>query len=145
MDIGNFKKSSDAIESGDWVDDIPQMGDLRLRVKGLNSAQFKAIFARKQRAVPKQQRERDGEIQEEVLHQIRGEALCEAILLDWDGLTSEGQPFPFDKETARKWLTDPDFADFHYATLYAAGVVGKDKTEAKDGLEKNSGKRSPGK
>jgi hypothetical protein len=137
MDIANLKKSTDKVEGGAWVMDIPQMGELRLRVRGLGSEVYKALFARKQRAVPKDQRERDGSIKDDVLHRIRGEALHETILLEWDGLTAGGKPYPFDKEVALTWLTDQTFEDFHYAVLYAAGVVGKDRGEKVDNLSKN--------
>jgi len=145
MDISNLKRSIAVVESGDWVDGIPQMGELRLRVKGLNSAQYKAIFSRKQRAVPKDQRERDGSVKDDVLHVIRGEALHEAILLDWDGLTSAGAPVPFDSDQALIWLTDPEFEDFQFAVLYAAGVVGKDREVTGSALAKNSKAPSAGK
>lgn len=145
MDISNLKKSTATVEAGDWVDGIPQMGELRLRVRGLNSAQYKAVFSRKQRAVPKDQRERDNSIKESVLHVIRGEALHEAILLDWSGLTSKNEPVAYDPGQALAWLTDPEFEDFQFAVLYAAGVVGKDREEAGTDLAKNSKAPSAGK
>ncbi len=145
MDIANLKKSTEKVEGGDWVWDIPQMGDLRLRVRGLGNEVYKQVFARKQRAVPKDQRERDGSIKDDVLHKIRGEALHETILLEWDGLTAEGKPFPFDTKTALTWLTDPEFEDFHFAVLYAAGVVGKDRGDRTEALAKNSPASSDGK
>lgn len=145
MEIGNLKKSTQKVEGGDWVADIPQMGELRLRVRGLGSAQYKAVLARKLRAAPKQDRERDGSVREAVEHRLRGEALHETILLDWDGLTSGGEAFDYDSDTALSWLTDPEFEDFHYATLYAAGVVGKDRDEAAGELAKNSKAPSAGK
>lgn len=145
MDISNLKRSTATVEAGDWVDGIPQMGELRLRVKGLNSAQYKAIFSRKQRAVPKDQRERDGSVKDSVLHVIRGEALHEAILLDWAGLTNNNQPVAYDPGQALAWLTDPEFEDFQFAVLYAAGVVGKDRDDAGSDLAKNSKAPSSGK
>lgn len=137
MDISNLKKSTDKVEAGEWVSDIPQMGELRLRVRGLGSETYKQVFSRKQRAVVKADRERDGSIKEEVLHRIRGEALHETILLEWDGLTADGKCYAFDKDVALTWLTDPEFEDFHFATLYAAGVVGKERSDRTEKLAKN--------
>ena len=145
MEISNLKKSVQKVEGGDWVGDIPQMGELRLRVRGLSSAVYKAVLSRKLRAAPKQDRERDGSIKEAVEHRLRGEALHEAILLEWDGLTSNGDPVAFDSELALTWLTDPDFEDFQFATLFAAGVVGKDRDDAGEALAKNSKAPSAGK
>jgi hypothetical protein len=145
MDISNLKKSTDKVEGGEWVWDIPQMGELKLRVRGLGSEVYKQLFARKQRAVVKADRERDGSIKEEVLFRIRGEALHETILLEWDGLSEGGKPYPFDKDVALTWLTSPEYEDFHFATLYAAGVVGKERAERTADLAKNSRSSSDGK
>lgn len=145
MDISNLKKSIDKVEGGEWVQDIPQMGELRLRVRGLGSEVYKQVFSRKQRAVVKTDRERDGSIKEDVLHRIRGEALHEAILLEWDGLTADGKPYPFDGDVALAWLIDPAFEDFQFATIYAAGVVGKERADRTEDLSKNSPASSAGK
>lgn len=145
MDISNLKKSTDKVEGGEWVWDIPQMGELRLRVRGLGSELYKQVFSRKQRAVVKADRERDGSIKDDVLHRIRGEALHETILLEWDGLTADGKPYAFDKDVALAWLTDPEYEDFQFAVLYAAGVVGKERGDRTEALSKNSLASSDGK
>jgi hypothetical protein len=141
MELSNLKSAVTAedisAKGGDWVGDIPQMGDLRLRVKSLSSKLYQTVFNRKQRAVPVKERERDGSIPEPLLHKLRGEALHETILVDWSGLTDKGQPVPYDKDNALLWLTDLDFEDFHFATLYAAGVVGRERKVAMDDTAKN--------
>lgn len=138
MDISNLKRSQDKVESGDWVDGIPQMGELRLKVRGIGSKVYKTLFERKQRAVPAKERLRDGSIPDDILHKLRGESLFETILLDWDGLTDNGKPFPYDKELALKFLTEMEYEDFHYATMWAAGVVGKENKDLTDDSRKNS-------
>lgn len=138
MEISSLKSNPQTVESGEWISDIPQMGEVRLKVRSLNYSVFKTLISRKSRAVPTKDRERDNSIKEDVLHRIRGEALHEAILLDWDGLTDAGKPVPFNSDQALQLLTEKDFADFQYAVLYAAGVAGKDRADLAAEAAKNS-------
>lgn len=144
MELSNLKRDSKTVESGKWVDEIPGMGDLRLRVRGLSSPTVVALRARKQRQVPKGDRLGDGSIKTDVDMRIFGETLHEAVLLEWDGLTDNGKPVPFDPELARTWLTEPDFMPFADAVAWAAQFVDRGTAEAQGGLEKNSRKPSSG-
>lgn len=137
MDVNDLKKSPAKVADGDWVKDIPQMGDLELKVRGLGSTVYRETLARKLRAVPSKERERDGTISDAVEYPIRGQVLHECILLDWKGLENEGKAFPFDKDVALSWLMDPAFEDFHYAVMYAAGVVGKQRKDGSDDVKGN--------
>ncbi|MCB5411778.1 hypothetical protein [Pseudogemmobacter faecipullorum] len=123
MDIQSLKKDVAASTEGQWVGDIPEMGQLRLRVRGENSPKVAALRARKLRAVPKDKRGRDGmPIYEEVLR-VTTEVLHEVVLLDWDGLTNGGKPVKYDPELAKQWITDPDFQDFADAVAWASKIV----------------------
>lgn len=137
MEISNLKRSAVKVADGDWVRDIPQMGDLALKVRGIGYEAYKQTMARKLRAIPSKERERDGNPSEAALHRARGEALHEHVLLDWDGLTDSGKKLEYNSETALVWLTSPEFEDFHYAVVYAAGVVGKESKERIEGIGKN--------
>ncbi|GGB00597.1 hypothetical protein GCM10011491_30980 [Brucella endophytica] len=142
MEIQSLKRDSAAANAGQWVDDIPGMGDMRLRVRGLSSSTVIALRSRKERKVPRDQRERDGSIKPAVALVIFGEVLHEAVLLEWDGLTNGGVALPYDAELAKEWLTNPDFAPFADAVTYAAQIVDRGTSQAQGELEKNS-KRSP--
>lgn len=139
MDISALKRDSTKVEAGEWVGEIPGMEDVRLRVRGLSSPTAVALRSRKERKVSRDGRERDGQLKADVALRILGEVLHEAVLLDWDGLTSGGQPLPFDKDLARDWLTNPDYVAFADAVVYAAQVV--DKGRADDTAEMGNGSR----
>lgn len=145
MDISSLKRDSAAVAAGQWVADIPGLGDVRLRVRGLSSPIVVAVRGRKERKVPRDQRERDGSLKAEVGIQVFGEVLHEAVLLDWEGLTDNGTPVPFDSDLANTWLTDPDFAFFADAVVYAAQIVDKGRVEQSDALLGNSEAPSRGK
>lgn len=137
MDIQSLKKDSAVIAEGQWIGDIPNMGDLRLRVRGSSSPRVVAVRARKQRAVPRDERLRDGSLTVEKTIQIETEVLHEAVLLDWDGLTDGGKPVKYDPSLAETWLTNPDFRDFADAVVWASAVADRGVADEKDKTAKN--------
>ncbi|BAQ18305.1 hypothetical protein [Methyloceanibacter caenitepidi] len=140
MDIRSFKRDTEAVESGQWVEDIPQMGGLRLKVRGLGSKTYQAAFARLSRAVPKAERQRDGTFVPETVIRIMGQAAHEAVLLDWDGITEGdgGEAVPYDKDRAYTMLTDPEWRPFLDAVIWAAQVVDNESSGPREELVKNS-------
>lgn len=140
MEISALKRSPEraaAIEAGEWVDRIPMMGDVRLRVRGIGSKSYQAMLGRLFRAVPREGRNRDNSLKTDVAAKLTGEAMAEHILLDWDGLTESGEPLPFSKDLAKEWLTDPEYEQFQTAVLWASSVVQNGREEVAEALEKN--------
>jgi len=144
MELSNLTRDSARIEAGEWVGDLPGMGDLRVKVRGTGSKIYTSVVSRLGRAVPKGQRNRDGSLLPETSLRIAGEAIHEAILLDWDGLSEGGKPVKFDKDLAKKLLTDPDYRPFFDAVVLAATIVENGRGELAEELEKNSERSSPG-
>lgn len=138
MDIQSLKKDAALITEGQWIGEIPNMGDLRLRVRGASSPRVVACRARKQRAVPRDERLRDGSLSIDTTIRIETEVLHEAVLLDWDGLTDGGKAVKYDEELAREWLTNPDFRDFADAVVWASGVADRGVVDQKEAAAKNS-------
>lgn len=137
MDIKSLKRDVAASTEGAWVGEIPEMGDLRLRVRGENSPKVAALQARKMRAVPKNKRGRDGVPVHSELLRVTAEVLHEVVLLDWDGLTSDGKPVKFDPDLALQWLTDPDYQDFANAVAWASKVVANGDAERTEDIAGN--------
>ncbi len=137
MDIQAIRKDSALITEGQWIDTIPNMGDLRLRVRGASSPRVVAVRARKQRAVPRNERLRDGSLTVETTIRIETEVLHEAVLLDWDGLTDGGKPVKYDPALAEEWLTNPDFRDFADAVVWASQVADRGIDDQKKDITEN--------
>jgi hypothetical protein len=137
MEIKDLKKNSSAISAGQWVDDIPDMGELRLKVRGLSSPAVSALRARKERAVPRKQRNRDGTLKQATAMRISSEILAEIVLIDWEGITDGGKPVPYDKALATKWLTDLDYQDFANAGAWAAMLVDRGESDELEELAGN--------
>lgn len=123
MDIASLSKDPSALERGVWVDDLPGMGDLRVKVRGLQSDRYLAGRARKERNVPREDKERDGRLKPPAAMRIYLELLFEVILLDWDNLTNNGKPVSYDEKLAKDLCTNPAYRDFQDAVTYAANVV----------------------
>lgn len=146
MDLSKIKIDSAKVARGDWVGELPFSGmeGLRLKVRGLGSAVYRDTLAKRGRAVPRSSRNRDGSMPIAIADRVTGEALAEAVLLDWEGLSDSGCVEPYDKELAMKLLTDPDFAAFREAVIYAASIVAEDDRDQEDNLLGNSGPPSAG-
>jgi hypothetical protein len=82
-------------------------------------------------AVPRQRRANGLEPEDRL--RINSILLRETSLLDWRGIENgTGEPLPFSKEVANKYLTDPEYEAFLWACMWAANVVaqqGQDEIE----------------
>lgn len=137
MDIRDLAIDPSRIEGGEWIGDLPGMGHLRLKVRGLSSRKAQALRALKMRQLPRRDREPDGSPKHDAAHRITLEVLLEAVLLDWDGLTDGGKPVKYSEKQAREWLFDPRFERFGDAVVQAASIVDNLQEERVEEIEKN--------
>lgn len=135
MDISVLKRDSGAISSGQWVNDIPGMGKVRVKVRGFSSPEVVEVRSRKERAVPRDERLRDGSLTADAGNRIFNEVLADAVFLDIEGLTEGGKPVK--AEGARKKLVDPDYGPLADAVAWAAHAVDRGVAEATEDLAKN--------
>jgi hypothetical protein len=94
MDIATLRRDMAAIDGGRWVaaNEIPALQDIRIRVKGLGSADARDALAKLQR---------DGMAANDAIQAVTS-TVC---LLEIDGLTSGGDPVTADD--VRDKLADP--------------------------------------
>lgn len=144
MDISTIKQDSAAIEGGQWIDNIPDWPGARFRVRGLDSATAENVRDAKLRAVPDSERDDEGSVLPDVVKRIAREVLAEAVCLEWDGLTDNGKPFPYDAMIASQILINPDFKKFQDVVAWCARRVDKLNTGAKEAAAKNSEAPSSG-
>lgn len=131
MDIRNLKRDAKAAAEGRWIGDIPNLPDLKLKVRGLSCFAATSLRRAKERAVSRSDRER-GTIVLKVEQRISREVLHEAILLDWEGLTDQGKEIPYTREQAAALLLDEDYDIFAGAVTWAAGVVDTENKDTED-------------
>lgn len=121
MKMSDIQEIGRRIEDGEWVDNTGLAG-LRLKVRGLRSR----AFERMQVDLIQKKTGRSGRrLSPEETTAITNACLRDAVLLDWEGLTGDDdRPIPYDRATAEMLLTDPHFAAFREAVVFAADVVG---------------------
>lgn len=140
MDINEIlisEKAVEAVEDGHWIEDIMGAPDLKLKVRGLSSRKVQGYRDSKLRRVARKDRDSNGNVKAEVLAQITRDVLAEVVLLDWN-IKQDGQPVPFSKETARKWLTSRTGDRLVGFVTDAALQVDEMQNQTTEELEKNS-------
>ncbi len=133
MKLKNLLVNSERLEQGAWVGEIPEMGNLRLNVRGFGNREDKRIQARELEKLPRAQRAR-GKISDEAQDAIMNARLKGAILLGWEGLEEEdGSPVAMTPDLVETILTDPDYGKLRTSIIWAASIVAEDEEEcAKD-------------
>jgi hypothetical protein len=120
MKLSDHKVDAAAVEQGEWVGNIPDFADIRLKVRGINNAHYRRLYMKLRNAVPRSRR--DDPL---VMYDLQPQLLHETILLDWENV-EEG---PYSKELAWKYLSEPDWQEFRDAVTWAANMVGKNITD----------------
>lgn len=137
MKISDVKIDATKFEHGAWVDNIPEMGNLRLKVRGINNASWRRLQATMIAAVPRAKKI-GGRIDPEEQDRITATCLRKACLLDWENLENDdGAPIPYSDEVAGKLLTDPATQRFRDAVSWAANTVADEDAEAVKGTVGN--------
>lgn len=140
MKITSAKVNSAAIQAagGEWQDDLPELGDVAVLVRGINNEQYSAKFEAMVAALPPSKR-KNGRVRASERSRIMGSCMLEHVLLDWKNVEdAEGKPIPYSKEQAKMFLLDDDWMKFRDAVFVAATRVGEMSEEANAATEKNS-------
>lgn len=131
MEFNTLKEASDDLAAGEWVEDLPHLGDARLKVRAMSSPDVVRTLGRELRAASDER----GQLAPEKMEQIDLKVIAEAVLLDWDGFTQDGAPVAHSVGLARTWL-ETDL--FLAAVKVAAQRVQSKAQEKMDALSKNS-------
>lgn len=125
------------LEQGAWVDNIPEMGQLRLKTRGSNNRDWRRLQTKLIASIPRQKRITTLDPDEQ--DRITAILLRDTALLDWDGLeTPDGKPLPYSKEQAFEYLTNPEYGRrFLMAAVFAADMVAEQRQEDTEQDAKN--------
>lgn len=143
MEISLTKIDNSAIQSTDgvWQDDLPELGDIAVLVRGMNNKQYRLKFEAMVRALPPSKR-KNGMVDPLERDRITGVCMLEHVLLDWKNVLMSGAETPYSKDQARIFLTDPDYSKFRDGVFVAATRVGEMSEEDSAATEKNSARPS---
>lgn len=123
MKISAIKADLAKSAAGIWIDGIPEMSDLRLKVRPIGNADYRRLYGLLADATPRAGK-RGGVIDHAVREEISARCLADTVLLDWDGLEDDaGKPLVYSHDVAKKMLLDPELIAFRDAVSWAANVA----------------------
>ena len=107
MEINSFKTDPVLENNGVWV----PCGNGRVLIASTGSDRYKKAL---QKALqPHELSIALNDLEDDVAKNIFIDVYVEAIVLNWEGFTEDGQPYPYSVENARRLLTEvPRFRDF---------------------------------
>lgn len=144
MKLSDLASDPVATEQGEWVDTIPEMGDLRLKVRGIGNADWRRIQTKLIDAVPRSKRT-GTRIDPEEIDRITTVCLHQACLLDWQNLSGDdGKPLAYSRDFALELLSKPEYRKFREAVVWAATVVGEQAAVRIEDQKGNSAGASSG-
>lgn len=137
MDLAKLFLDVPSIEEGRWVtgSEIPALGDIRVKVRGLSSRKAQDLLAQKQRAVPADMRDSDGKLTQEAEEVIWRDMFAEWLLVDIDGAEYEGKPV--DRKACLDLMAEPKSAAFGRLVALAIALVDKTTEERAKELSGN--------
>lgn len=132
MRLENLRLDVERIEAGEWVENIPGLGDIRLKVRGSNCAAFRLAQAKAQRGITSADRHEGGLVDPKAVDVVLGTALAEAVLVDWENVEIDGQMARYSKPLAHTLLVDPEMALFRDGVAWASDYVSTMRKETED-------------
>jgi hypothetical protein len=144
MKLSTITVDPKAIEDGEWVKNLPEMGDLELKCRGQNSAAWKTHTRKLINQLPRKLRNRPDGLPPQVADDINNKCLIEVGLLDWKNLELDDGVHAYSKELAGQLIADPVYQLFRDACLIATARVGTADAEADEDLAGNSASSSRG-
>jgi len=134
MKLSDHKIDLKKREEGAWVTNIPDCGDLALKVRGMGNKDWAKLEQKLIMAVPRQRRTNGLEPEDRL--RINAILVRDCSLLDWRGIENgTGELVPYSKEAASQLLADAQYESFVWACVHAASVVAQ---QGKDELEEDA-------
>lgn len=126
----------DAFDNGAWVGDIPEAGNVKLKVRAIGSPVVqRAINAKRE----KMRAENKGdELTQDQSTQALYEVLAEVAIEDWSGLTSGAEELKFDRKLVVGWAKDRTGIKFMEMVFYASRQVDQNANAYAEKAAKNS-------
>lgn len=137
MKLSTIAVNPTAVEDGEWVKDLPEMGDLELKVRGQNSAAWRTLQRKLVTGLPRNLRNRADGLPMKAQDELINKCLVGAALLDWKNLELDAGPVPYSRDLAEKLISDPAFSVFRDAVFSATVRVGTADAGLDEDLAKN--------
>jgi hypothetical protein len=108
MKISELEVDQKIVEEGTWVSNIPELPDVRLKVRGSNNKDWRRMAQRLINAVPRKKRVNG--LDPDEADRVSAIILLNTGLLDWEGIEADdGTAIPYDKKKAAQYLAGERF------------------------------------
>lgn len=115
MDLGKLRTDLNRESDGVWV----EIGDgARIKVARIGNPRHAAMLRRL--SAPYRRQINNSTLPDDVAFRISGEAMADAILLDWEGLELDGAPLLYSRQAAKDLLCNQQLKDFRSQVQAAA-------------------------
>ena len=133
MKLSAIKIDPALTEQGDWVENIPDLPGIRIKARGTNNSDYRALEARLVREIPRAERIEGVSPKEQ--DRIAGQLLLQTVVLDVEGIEDDdGKPLAYTRELGAKLLLDPEFRVFQAGAAYAGAIVAQ-RRKADEGAD----------
>jgi hypothetical protein len=116
--VNDLAVDVDRGEEGAWIENIPDLFDIRLKVRALDCADAQRIRQEIERVTPQVVLD-DPKTQDMINRRI----LTDAILLDWANISDGPTPVPYSIEAARRLIDNPQMKKLRRGISWAAMQV----------------------
>lgn len=124
MKLSSAALNIDAINGGEWVANLPGLGDFTVKVKGVGNEEYRLLVSRLTRDALRTKRAGE-ELSTAEVDAIGVRALLETVLIDWANLTDDaGAQIPYSMDRAQEFLADPRYRPIRDGVEWAARIVG---------------------
>jgi hypothetical protein len=130
LDLNSIKRDFKREDEGDWVD-YPDWEGVRFKVRSFSFPPYQAAHTRMLRRLSKEAKGKP--IPERALLVEQGALIADHLLSGWEGMV---QPYAVD--TARAYLTDPEFAELIGAVTWCCNKLAETNAKFVEDTEKNS-------
>ena len=138
MKLSSTIVDSATIERGDWVDVIPGLAGIRIKVRGSNNSDYRKLESQLVREITMADRVEGLSTVDQ--DRVTGTLLLETVVLDIDGLTEDDEttPIKYTKDLGAKLFLDPDYRIWRAAAAYAGSVMAERRKSVEAAETKNS-------
>ncbi len=129
--LNSFAVNAEAIEGGEWVEEIPDCGDLKIKTRGLGNSEWKRLNQTLVMALPRTERRNPKGLTPERQREITAKLLAHTCVLDWNLTDDDEKPIACSPASVFEIISNPKLGPLYDACLWAAAHIGDSREDDK--------------